>query len=399
MNKNITNLGKSGDAAKKTVLMLAYYFPPYSGIGGVRSSKFSKYLPLNRWMPWVLSVDPRYYGGKVNNVVQIENQETKISRLPYFSFPGNVFLVKMLIPFWVLIFVLIHRRSIDAVYMSGSPYHPFILTSIITGMLSIPTILDFRDSWSLNNGFDGKSSKFYSVRLLIYGVIEKISIRFASSIVFATSVLQEEYEAAFPMFKRKYSTITNGYDPDDFIDIFPKRVYPKKTLILAGKFYAYTPEEVDKVMQCLCNLKDMHFIYRGDEFEIIQTAARRAGVADRVDVSPLQPYSEVLGLIAGADVGLVTTGLKNGLGTKIFDYLALGKPVICLVPPDSVIFRECGNLSGVFFSYAPHTLVGIMELLLKAFALVNKKEMIDLSSFTRIGATKKLADVLDRISS
>lgn len=396
-NRGTMNLASAGQSSNKTVLMFAYYFPPFPGISGVRSSKFSKYLPMNNWTPWVLTVDSRYYGHKECHADQIESQGGKISRLPYFYFPGNVLLVKILLPLWVLFFVLIHRRSIDAVYMSGSPYHPFILTSVITGLYKIPTILDFRDSWSMNHGFDGRFSDPFSARLLIYSVIEKISIRFASSVIFTTSVLQEEYEAAYPLFKEKYVTITNGFDEDDFKDIEPKRVFTGKTLIMTGKFYTYTPKEVDLVMQCLREMKDIYLVYRGDEFEIIQNAAKRAGVEGQVNVRNYQPYSDVLNLIAGSEVGLVTTGLKNGLGTKIFDYLALGMQTVCLIPPDSVISRELGHLPSVIISHAPHSLEKIKNGLQKAFEQNKKKEIVDLYNFTRRRSAKQLAELLDRL--
>ncbi len=340
----------------------------------MRSSKFSKYLPFYKWTPWIVTVHSRYYGSRVVPTTQDDHKPNKINRIPYLFFPGNVFLIKILFPFLILIFVLIKRKKIDAIYMSGSPYHPFILTTIFSGILRIPTVLDFRDSWSLNDGFDGRTSSSFLARIRrkIYGAIEKISIKFASRVIFTTSVLQNEYENAFPLFKEKYETIPNGFDPEDFEHIVPKRIYSGKTIILTGKFHAYTPEAVKEIMHCLQGLGDLHFVYVGDECEIIRDAAMMAKVEDRVTALPYQPYAEVLRLIAGADVGLMTNGMKNGLGTKIFDYLALGKPTVCLVPPSSVISREFGHSPDVFISTAPHKNEQIKEILIKAFQRIGR---------------------------
>jgi hypothetical protein len=44
----------------RTVLMLAYVFPPFFSIGGsIRAVKFAKYLPALGWRPLVLTIDDR----------------------------------------------------------------------------------------------------------------------------------------------------------------------------------------------------------------------------------------------------------------------------------------------------------------------------------------------------
>jgi len=41
----------------KKILIIAYYFPPNPEIGGVRATKFARYLPDYNWKPYVLTVD------------------------------------------------------------------------------------------------------------------------------------------------------------------------------------------------------------------------------------------------------------------------------------------------------------------------------------------------------
>jgi hypothetical protein len=284
---------------KKIVLVIAYYFPPYKFVSGVRSAKFAKYLPANGWTPWVMTVDPRYYGDRqLENDPRLQNELAgiRIIRTPFWSFPGNVLGMKILYPFFVLGFAWKHRHALDAVYLCGSPYHPFLLTIPLTGLVGIPSILDFRDSWSINHGFDGKKSYSFGTRFreISLGAIEYISIRSASRVVFATRKIQAEYADLHPRWQWKYSTIHNGFDPQDLEHIKPRRTRSGRTMVIAGKFSIYTPDAVYALVQCLYESDDLHLIYIGEEQKLFNKAAVRMGINSRIQALSYMPYAEVL---------------------------------------------------------------------------------------------------------
>lgn len=382
----------------KRLLIPSFYFPPHYGVKVVRTTKFCKLLPLQGWTPWVLTVDPRYFGGKTTSYPSGDLKNVGFSRIPYLKFPGNTVVMKIVWSFLVLGFVLLHRRDIDAIYMSGSPFYPFPLTLPLTGVLGIPTVIDFRDSWSFNHGYDGTLRKGFrgTLRSLVYGFAEKIAVRYASRVLFSTSVLQDEYAALIPGFDSKYHTITNGIDLDDFSHVVPLRSSEKKTLVLAGQFRIYLNDVVNDFLKCLKSMPDVHFLYLGEESAYIADSARTSGVRDQVTALPFQPYPRALQLIAGADAAVVATGLVNGMGTKIFDYLALNKPVLCLVPEGSIIKRVFGDQASVVVSEAPHTFQKIFFGLQKVLALKDFPS-VPLDAYTRQEAARQLADVLDNL--
>lgn len=387
---------------ERAVLVITYYFPPYAGISSTRASKFVKYLPSTGWLPWVMTVDPRYYGGRqLKNDLRLATDlaTTRIIRSRYWRFPGHISFMKLIHPLLAFAFAWRHRRNVGAAYLCGSPFHPFLLTLPLTRLLGIPTILDFRDSWSINHGYDGRAPTGFGsqLRQFLFGLLERISIQFASRVIFATRELQDEYTQLFPKWRSKYSTIHNGFDPEDFVKIEPKRLYTGPTLILTGQFHIYTPDAVDALMLCLVERPGINFVYIGSEHEIIEEAARRAGVSGRVACLPYSPYSEVLRLTSGADVGLVTTGLANGMGTKIFDYLALGKPTVCLVPKGSIIARELADTPSVIVSHPPHTPERIAIALDRAFGMTDQPSPLDLGRFDRREGTRELARILEAI--
>ena len=106
----------------------------------------------------------------------------------------------------------------------------------------------------------------------------------------------------------------------------------------------------------------------------------------------------MLALVAGADYGLVTTGMVNGMGTKIFDYLALKKPTLCFVPKGSVITKHFSGAEGVVICEAPHTLATIkkgLSAILKVTSTIDDKMI---KQFSRKECTRKLVQILQKIS-
>ena len=380
----------------KEVLVAAYYFPPYADVSWVRATKFCKYLPENGWKPRVITVDCQYYGNKVVDSLPPEVEDMDVRRIPYVPFPGFVILVKLLYPLIISFIAWRGREQFSAVYIVGSPYHPFVATALITRVLGIPSVLDFRDSWSPGPWMNTYSSEWaQKVTRYARAVIERIGVRYASSVVFATSVLQDEYAQFLPRYKQKFYTITNGYDPDDFEHLVPQKVCAERTIILIGKFYFYTPEVVSYFLGLLKEFPDLRFLYVGNEANIIRDICRKLNTEDRVIAMDHQPYAKALCLVAGADYGLVTTSLANGMGTKIFDYQALGKPTLCFVPKRSVIAGQFETVPSVIVCQGPHDKEVVKRGLQRLLTLDDSAAKADLNQFSRRQTAAALALILD----
>ncbi|PIE69822.1 MAG: hypothetical protein CSA21_00445 [Deltaproteobacteria bacterium] len=285
--------------------------------------------------------------------------------------------------------------------MIGSPFHPFILAPIFTRLLKIPTGLDFRDSWSNNFGYDGTPRQNVScfIRGLhwLFFLIERIGLRYASVVSFASPVLKKEYAGLHPRYRDKYHVILNGYDPDDFRDVTPVSLAKGKTILLAGKFYAYTPEAVSIFFEILRRRDDLTFIYIGNEIEQITEIAAQEKVQDKVILKPYRPYKEVLAYIKGSDYCLLTTGRIDGVGTKIFDYLAFGKPTLCLIPRGSIISEVFCDVEKLVTCERPFTSCDLEEKLTHLLSLDPGKNIDFIEQFSREKSVKKFANIYHRL--
>ena len=106
----------------KNVLIAAYYFPPYALVSAVRITKFCKYLPQFGWKPWILTVDPDFYQGRILSEVPSEVNKMKIHRIPFYRFPGAVAIGKLLFPLILIFFALRHKRHIDVIKQEDNSF-------------------------------------------------------------------------------------------------------------------------------------------------------------------------------------------------------------------------------------------------------------------------------------
>ncbi|HYN69294.1 MAG TPA: glycosyltransferase, partial [Candidatus Eisenbacteria bacterium] len=128
---------------------------------------------------------------------------------------------------------------------------------------------------------------------------------------------------------------------------FDRAAYPARPfmadatlrLIFAG---GLTPTyEVDVAVRAIAALRDrrpelptaLEIYGRGDSQPELERLVTQLDLADRVSLRGRIPIEDVPAAIARADVGLATTRLDSfteaSLSTKIFEYAAMGKPVVC----------------------------------------------------------------------
>ena len=382
--------------------MVSFNFPPIAKVSGFRTEKFAKFLPGFDYNPFILTVDPRYYDKAVFEGSEYIFNNFHIIRVPFLPLPGARTIIALLFPFFILFYVFKYRKILDAIYLVGSPYHPFAITPILTKLLRIPVLLDFRDSWSMNYGYDGRSKNdvklFTKLKHKIYFIIEKIALNFTSAASFSTPKLLEEYIDCHPKNSPKYHTVLNGYDEDDFKGIQPTQLSSKKTIVVAGKFTLYIENQLKEILLAIKSIPDLTFIYVGSEHSIIEKAVNQLNMADRSIIKSYQPYQTLLKIVSGSDFGLLSTGLVNGLGTKIFDYMALKKPFLCLVPKGSIITDLFGDIEGVVISEYPHTREKVENGLKKLLKYKSFENESGTSKYTRRYSTKKLSQILDLIT-
>lgn len=182
-------------------------------------------------------------------------------------------------------------------------------------------------------------------------------------------------------------------------------------LVYAG---ALTPTyEVDVVIDAVARIRDvrpelpvaLELYGRGDAEGPLRARAAGAGVADRVTFHGRIPIEDVPRAIAGADIGLAPTRRDPftdfSLSTKIFEYGAMGKPVVAsrlpmverTFPPGSVATYEAGDADAL-----AAVILGIVDdpLAREASIALTLARVRDLSWEREVDRFEALIERLDR---
>jgi glycosyltransferase involved in cell wall biosynthesis len=98
----------------------------------------------------------------------------------------------------------------------------------------------------------------------------------------------------------------------------------------------------------------------GDAYDELRQIRRKYNLGDRVILTGKRPYEEMPALVAAADICLLPAYpgekiMQDGLPGKIYEYMAMGKPMISTKLPG--VMREFGQDNGVVYVDQPEDVV------------------------------------------
>ncbi|MDP6053355.1 MAG: glycosyltransferase [Candidatus Latescibacteria bacterium] len=351
----------------RTVLILAYYFPPM-GLGGVqRPLKFSKYLPQFGWRPIVATVkDVSYYSqdttllGELPEEVVVSRsgsldplrlayclgkQEKPIGRTrgrarslaQWMLFPDNQI---GWVPFVVMRALhLIRRYAVDAILTTSPPASSHLAGYLIHRLTGLPWVIDFRDAWT-GGEFDQAPS--FAHRWLACTLQQRFIHRATHVIAVSQDIadgLTDTLPGAPPV-----TVIPNGYDSADFA--FPVDRAPANKFILTccgALNAARNPEPLFQALQRMSaqqtNLADLLEVRLiGEDLGLsVETLIRKYKIQHLVTHFGYLTHEKAVTqiLAANALVLFITSESHQVKGVptgKIYEYLASGKPILAIAP-------------------------------------------------------------------
>ncbi|MBM3264723.1 MAG: glycosyltransferase family 4 protein [candidate division Zixibacteria bacterium] len=238
------------------------------------------------------------------------------------------------------------RRPPDLIYFRETAYN--LMPIPVARMLRCPLIIEI-------NGF-----LLDEMRLVGAGVFERWLIRVtqqitcdeADLVVAVSSRLRDLMIETFGLPRTRITIVPNGVDPE--------RARPEETatsrerLGLApgpvigflGSCYPYHDIDtlISAALSILAHRPDVRFVVGGDG-PMRETWMRRVtqeGLEDRFLFTGRIPYADVPTYISAFTIGIaVFTQEAKGLGMKLFDYMACGRPMIATdLPGDVDIVRK-----------------------------------------------------------
>lgn len=439
------------DAPHK-ILIVSYHFPPDSRVGAVRPAKFAKYLARFGWKPYVLTIGTKYIqvpepqrAEELQSVPIIRTAVwptlievllrlrrrlarrqptgpsaktvesrpptrpwTLVRRLLHFSseFPDNE--VGWVIPAVWRGFWLVRRERISMVMVSAPPRSSVFIGMILSWLTGARLITDLRDPWMHHDPLVLEERHEASVVRLKEWLERRLMERSHDVITTAdryTGFLREHYPS---IAGRKFHTITNGYDAEDFERLGPVTPDTTFTLSYLGTFYwSRTPRPLLAALsELIANAVLPRWLLRVNfigtvtvaEGETVEDLVRDYGLEDCVAIQGVVPYQRALvEMKKSAVLVLLAPEAQNyGIPAKTFEYIGMGKPILCL--GDKGATSDLIRQSGTGLVVDPQNIKAIAAAIETLFVAWQSGESVlsdfDKTVFERSALTRELIDII-----
>jgi len=407
----------------KTVLIIAYYFPPL-GMGGVqRMSKLAKYLPQNGYEVCVLTVKPISYAAYDASLLEELPEEVRIFRCGS-SDPARI---SRFLPFstrlasavkhaaedrrkrlWPdskigwrrpalsLACKILTDHPIDIILSSSPPITGHLVAMDLKREFSLPWVADFRDVWEVN-----PPERLYADRDRVdqaYRLLGDIAASADAVTRVNDSIGRDAFAAAV--------TIRGGFDPDDFVGIAGRDKH--FTLCYVGtvgplapmECFFHAAAEASKADSEFAAEVRFRFIGVNDADAILNLAAG-FGLKERVEIMGYRPHREALAQAAQTSVCVLSVPREHPVITtgKLFDYLALPGPILAAAPSGGEAEKIIkANNAGLCSD--PDDVLKLADNMLRLFQHQRrglKWEKRDVGNLTRPEAARQFAALFDRV--
>jgi len=436
------------ESALPKVLIITYYWPPSGGAGVQRWLKTVKYLRQYGWEPVIYtpsnpespSLDnslqkdipdglevirrpiwepyllyKKFVGLKKDDRINAgflsEKKKAGVAEKISVWLRGNLFIPDAR-KFWIkpsirFLTSYLKKHKVDAIVSTGPPHSMHLIAMELSRKLSIPWLADFRDPWTEIDFYqDLKLSDFADAK---HRRLEKKVLKSASSISVVSKSMAEGFRK---IVDREYCIIPNGYDHEDFLETSPIELDSHFSLAHIGSLVpARNPQLLWKALSELANknpefsaLLEIKLVGKVDHSVLDDLA--KYGLTNNLRKIDYLMHDKVLAEMQKSQVLLLlinqTQNSRGILTGKIFEYLATGRPILCIGPRDgdaAEVILQTG--AGVIVDFDDEK--GLRAEIKRFYQAFRENGLGKLSSnaetYSRKQLTAKIAETLDRLRS
>ena len=405
-------------SSPRSVLLIAFHFPPEALPGAVRPSRFYQYLPEFGYEPEVIT-----------SAVQTE-PNPRIHTVPATTYVPNkytiagateILLHKIVWPaelgmLWSVPAAsaghqLMKQKPISAVISTCPPINTHLAGLVLKMRYGIPWIADFRDPM-FDNPWDIKMGKFsHACR----SKLEKMVFQHADAIIAVSDVPAGWWRERFPQHAHKIHVLWNGYNPSEDLTGQPLPPRPYRVISHVGNLYGKRRPEV--IVNALARLfehnclkpENVRLQFVGeighDVWEADGTVLSQLQKLGVMECTGLVPRPQALKMTAESDY-LMMLDIQDGEGytvpSKLFEYVRIGRPILTVTQPNSPVERimnRCGVPNVIVHPRDPEeTVCQKLQQLFELPSDTTKPSDWFLDTFDGRRQTGTLASILESIS-
>jgi glycosyltransferase involved in cell wall biosynthesis len=405
---------------RRRVLVLAYFFPPVGGAGAQRTLKFVRHLEPLGWDATVVSTRSRAYRARDPSLLSEVPASTRVLRVPAWPLASKVGVVLHWLrlrrlrafvvwpdnglgwaPFALATTLRAVRRSRPAVLFSSSaPYSAHLVALVVARLTGVPWVADFRDEWTANPHLADQPR----VLARLTRRAERAITAAASRVVVAADYFELE---GLPRSDPHRVEIPNGVDEDD---VPTGAAHPRDRFVLAHVGTLYDIRDPTPVLRALARLVESGRI-DGERLEVRLVGNVWLTVFEpprslRVEQTGYVDHARAASEMAAATALFLYVPPGNlAPSGKLFEYLASGRPLLCVASPENLASRLVRAWdAGV--TADPGDAAAIEEAILELWRRWEDGGLPDqvevrartLERYSRRAAAERLARVLDEAS-
>ena len=377
----------------KRVLIITYYWPPSGGSGVQRWLKMSKYLPEYGWQPVIYTTEnaeypiidhslekdvapnievirrpinepysayKKFLGIKKEETVKMgfiqEKEKNKSWKSDLTLWVRGNFFIPDARCGWVKPSVrflkeYLNEHPVDAIISTGPPHSMHLIALKLKEALGLPWIADFRDPWTEIDYYNDLHLTAWADRK--HHRLEQEVLTKADKVV---TVAPDGARRLGRLGNRNVRTIYNGFDRDDDAQT-PVNLSEQFTITYLGVLSKI--QNPSNLWQALAELikedsgfdKSLKINMIGQIDSAVVSSINENGLTQHVAYSPYMPHDQVSAVHRSSTLLLLllmpdseprAKGLLTG---KLFEYMASGRPILCIGPEDgdaARILRETG---------------------------------------------------------
>jgi glycosyltransferase involved in cell wall biosynthesis len=298
---------------------------------------------------------------------------------------------------------LIAKQHFDRMIISAEPFYLFRLGFSLYRKFGITWLADYRDDWSTNELQMEKGGS--GVRKWVAKVESNYERKWLKSADSIISVSEPYTKRICDFLDKPGITIQNGFE-ETLLDLPQEALYDQFTVMYSGVLYPSQDIRLILEVLDLCHQKKRPFrlVFLGAGFDVKEKKRIEALVPNHlksfVEVTDRFPRQEALGMLQKAHVllGMAYGNMKGIPSSKLYEYLAIGKPVLLCPTDDDVMEGILKDVNLGYFVKSPEKGFLLIKTLQESYdnpkfsEELRKNSRLNVLKYSRHNQMKKFVD-------
>jgi len=322
------------------ILVISPAFPPVSSVGVVRMTSLTAYLVREGHEITVICDESNSQNSNGNDIYIPDG--ISIIRVPF----GKKENSNRAILYKNTVETLLNAETYDVALITVGPYYTLRFCYKVFPKYGIKYILDFRDVGAFEH--IKRTNIFRFVKIVVSrifeGYFEFRSIANTEYVISVTEGWRKKKQNDYRLFKNKMLCIENGYDSERLKGIeLPFHLANHKISIM-GKLAYYSEHYATILFEALKIVAPLYdetqFVHICDEEIAVDNIMRKLEFEKKYyHVTGFLDYPQGIKLLSDSSINVIVDDRKAAMGTKIYDYLYLNRPIIYVGSPNTTISK------------------------------------------------------------